>query len=121
MGRGLFFEIALFVLGCFCGIDGFVGNLDWRQRRLRTLLPVLSCDVNQRNNNGNTTDNDIVSFYGKNHNRTELNKSTPRTGVYRSIEEWHDDTHDPNHVIDHLKRERAKWAKMFEDLGGDGI
>jgi hypothetical protein len=43
-----------------------------------------------------------------------------RTG-YRRIEDWHDETADPRHAIEHLKRERAKWAKAFEDLGGDGI
>jgi hypothetical protein len=48
-------------------------------------------------------------------------EGTNRTGVYRRIEDWHDDTHDPTHVIEHLKRERAEWSKKFEDLGGDGI
>ena len=40
---------------------------------------------------------------------------------YRRIEEWHNDNHDPQHVLKSLQQEQAKWKRKFEDLGGDGI
>lgn len=52
---------------------------------------------------------------------SDQNTTSPTTGGYRRIEDWHDETHDPKHVIEHLKREQARWTKTFEDLGGDGI
>jgi hypothetical protein len=58
------------------------------------------------------------SASGKSRNQTVIMQSV---GSYRRIEDWHEEHHDPSHVIEHLKRERAKWQKTFEDLGGDGI
>jgi hypothetical protein len=49
------------------------------------------------------------------------NNRTAMTGGYKRIEDWHVETHDPNHMVEHLKRERARWAKTFEGLGSDGI
>ena len=54
-------------------------------------------------------------------NDGNITSTSSSTGGYRSIEEWHEESHNPNHVIEHLKREQARWAKTFEDLGGDGI
>jgi hypothetical protein len=67
--------------------------------------------------------NDDDAFALNHQNRTSSFAPTTINGVgaYRRIEDWYDDTHNPNHVIDHLKREQARWAKTFEDLGGDGI
>lgn len=55
-----------------------------------------------------------------NDDKNLVSDNNTRTG-YRRIEDWHIETRDPSHVIKHLKLERAKWAKTFEDLGGDGI
>ena len=46
--------------------------------------------------------------------------TTTATG-YRRIEDWHNDNHDPQHVLKQLQQEQAKWKRKFEDLGGDGI
>jgi len=44
---------------------------------------------------------------------------------YRHVEEWHAEHSAKNphgaHVLANLKRERARWSKTFDDLGGDGI
>lgn len=42
---------------------------------------------------------------------------------YRRIEDWHDDhlSKNPKRVLQQLQQEKARWAKTFEDLGGDGI
>ena len=44
---------------------------------------------------------------------------------YRRIEDWHDDhvkaNPEEHQVLTHLKREKARWGKTFESLGGDGI
>jgi hypothetical protein len=53
-----------------------------------------------------------------------MNSQTSETksvGSYRQIEDWHEEHHDPNHVIEHLKPEQARWRKTLIDLGGDGI
>lgn len=65
--------------------------------------PVVHDDNNSRNDDG-----------------TSSVSQSNRTG-YRRIEDWHEETYDPTHVIKHLKQEKAKWAKTFEGLGGDGI
>jgi hypothetical protein len=54
-------------------------------------------------------------------NTNSQTSETNSVGSYRRIEDWHEEHHDPNHVIEHLKREQARWRKTFEDLGGDGI
>ena len=52
------------------------------------------------------------------------NTDTKRKG-YRPIEDWHDEYRNKNadefKAITHLRRERARWGKTFESLGGDGI
>ena len=46
-------------------------------------------------------------------------------GGYRRIEDWHDnhvkENPEEHQVLTHLKREKARWGKTFESLGGDGI
>ena len=44
---------------------------------------------------------------------------------YRRVEDWHADHIAANpegaQVLAHLQREKARWAKTFESLGGEGI
>ena len=43
-------------------------------------------------------------------------------GSYRRIEDWHaDQTPKADEVLQHLKREKARWSKIFDSLGGGGI
>ena len=51
---------------------------------------------------------------------TELNSTQKETTGYRRIEDWHEETRDSKHVIRHLKRERAKWTKAFDNLEKGG-
>jgi hypothetical protein len=53
-------------------------------------------------------------------NGTNPDPTSMRTG-YRPIEEWHEETKNSKHALDQLRMEKAKWARKFEDLGGDGI
>lgn len=50
-------------------------------------------------------------------------KPSKKTGGYRPIEDWHEETlsKNPKHVLTRLQQEKAMWDKKFEDLGGDGI
>ena len=52
------------------------------------------------------------------------NTNTKRKG-YRPIEDWHDEYKNQNadefKAITHLRRDRARWGKTFESLGGDGV
>jgi len=54
----------------------------------------------------------------------KANENTKRKG-YRPIEDWHDEYKSKNadefKAITHLRREKARWGKTFESLGGDGI
>ena len=63
-------------------------------------------------------ENDADKFNKKNEN-------TKRTTGYRPIEDWHDEYRSKNadefKAITHLRREKARWGKTFESLGGDGI
>ena len=57
-----------------------------------------------------------------NSNTTEKTESditqneTKTKGYYRPIEEWHEETHDPKHVILQLKQEKARWKETFGDM-----
>lgn len=43
------------------------------------------------------------------------------TRGYQRAEDWHEENHNPTHVIDNLKREKLRWKQKFEGLGGNGI
>ncbi len=64
-------------------------------------------------------DNDCIP--DGNSNTTETTESNvtqneTKTKGYRPIEEWHEETHDPKHVIQQLKQEKARWEKTFGDV-----
>jgi len=48
---------------------------------------------------------------------------TTSKSKYRPIEDWHEETSSPAGLfaLESLKREKLRWSKKFEDLGGDGI
>jgi hypothetical protein len=64
--------------------------------------------ANNNNNNSNNTDQ-------------KKNVTKGGGGGYQRVEDWDAENHDPQHVLQHLKREKARWANKFEDLSGDGI
>jgi hypothetical protein len=89
-------------------------------RFVNKLLPrFIDANDNNNNNNHHHHHHHNVSFVSRD-GRNTTTSTTTTGGVYRRIEDWHDESNDPFHVIKHLKREKAKWAKTFED-GGDGI
>jgi hypothetical protein len=81
-----------------------------RTRRCLTLVP-----------NGGFEDDDNWNLTASSATVSDSQTDPVSKGVYRRIEDWHHENHDPNHVIKHLKREQARWASAFEDLWGDGI
>eukprot|EP00561_Arcocellulus_cornucervis_P007490 CAMPEP_0185808732 /NCGR_PEP_ID=MMETSP1322-20130828/5788_1 /TAXON_ID=265543 /ORGANISM="Minutocellus polymorphus, Strain RCC2270" /LENGTH=156 /DNA_ID=CAMNT_0028504967 /DNA_START=73 /DNA_END=543 /DNA_ORIENTATION=- len=62
---------------------------------------------------------------GRRRNADDKNENTTKRKGYRPIEDWHDEYKNQNadefKAITHLRRERARWGKAFESLGGDGI
>ena len=62
---------------------------------------------------------------GRNDEDSKKNENTKRKSGYRPIEDWHDEYRNNNadefKAITHLRREKARWGKTFESLGGDGI
>ena len=97
--------------------------------------PVDDDDVSQHEFMGNFGQNETSVAFGevgddgsvghkRNVDEKNENTSTKRKG-YRPIEDWHDEYKNQNadefKAITHLRRERARWGKTFESLGGDGI
>jgi hypothetical protein len=91
----------------------------WQYQQCPTRFNSLICDANGSSSN-NIYGNDEVLFVVSRDERNTTAASSG-VGVYRRIEDWHEDTHDQHHVIKHLKQEKAKWVKTFEDVGVDGI
>ena len=93
--------------------------------------PVDDDDVSQHEFMMNINENDQGSAAfgrsggGKNDADNKKNENTKRKTGYRPIEDWHDEYRgkyaDEFKAITHLRREKARWGKTFESLGGDGI
>lgn len=93
--------------------------------------PVDDDDVSQHEFMINDDENDQrgtalgKSEAGRNDADNKKNENTKRKTGYRPIEDWHDEYRSKNadefKAITHLQREKARWGKTFESLGGDGI
>ena len=71
-----------------------------------------------------TSSTNNSTFAADNNNRNISDTATtPKVGGYQRIEDWHGENHDPKHVLNQLKQEKARWKSVFDDKysGGDGI
>lgn len=107
-----------------------LGPLYQKLSNLQHHDPVDDDDVSQHEFMMNDTENDQGSAAsgkrgGGRNNVEDRNENTKRKTGYRPIEDWHDEYRSKNadefKAITHLRREKARWGKTFESLGGDGI
>lgn len=59
---------------------------------------------------------EFIDGFHSNRTSTESNSTVTTTTGYRRIEEWHEETRDSKHVIRHLKQEKTRWKKTFDNL-----
>ena len=82
----------------------------------RPLSSKYSSDVDEESIDYTSSSNTTTTT--KSNSTTEKETTTTTTTGYRRIEEWHEENHDSKHVIRHLKRERTRWNKTFDNLAG---
>jgi len=96
------------LFGLFDGMWEAIGSTKNGASDIASLL-VTKIEYNETTTTTTTTKTETETT------ETETTKTTTMGG-YQRIEEWHEENQDSEHVLRHLKQEKARWAKTFDDL-----